>query len=141
MRLGGASTKTTCAGGSSRVFSSALKRLAREHVDLVDDVDLEAAVDRREGDLSRRSRIVVDAAVGGGVDLDDVEGTPSAMATQWRQTPQGVVVADPRRRLAYAVQRLGEDARGAGLPGAARPGEEIGVGDPTGVDWCCGEWA
>ena len=40
--------KTTCGGGSSIDFSSALNEWLRELVDLVDDEDLVAVADRRD---------------------------------------------------------------------------------------------
>ena len=48
---------------------------------------------------------------------------PSAISTQ---TLVGVEID---LRAAGAVERLGEDAGGGGLAGAARPDEEIGVGE------------
>lgn len=41
----------TCAGGSSRVFSRALKALVEEHVHLVDHEDLETITSRSERDV------------------------------------------------------------------------------------------
>ena len=64
--------------------------LAREHVDLVDDVHLETAVDRGESDLLAQVADVVDATVGAASISMTSSETPPAMAVQWRQTPQGV---------------------------------------------------
>ena len=63
-----------CSGGSSTSLSSALKPCRRDHVRLVDDVDLVPARDRREEGLLAQVTGVVDATVRGGVDLDDVDG-------------------------------------------------------------------
>ena len=68
-----ANTNLTCGGGSSTTFSSALKPCVRHHVRLVDDVDLVARHGRRVEGLVTQFAGVVDAAVAGGVDLDDVD--------------------------------------------------------------------
>ena len=106
--------------------------LLGEHVDLVDDVHLVAAVDRRVADLVAQLADVVDAAVGGGVHLDHVErrrggDRPAAFAhAAGRDGRLGdhVLGVGPR-----AVERLGQDLGHARLAGAARPGEDVGVGD------------
>ena len=130
-----ASTKTTLSGRLLERLEQGVEGLAREHVDLVHDVHLEAAVDRREGDLVAQVAHVVDAAVGGGVHLDDVQrravGDGDAVAADAARRGGGAV---PGAVGADAVERLGEDARGARLPGAARPGEDVGVGDLVGLD-------
>src|SRR5205823_1181428 len=50
-----------------------VERLAREHVDFVDDVDLVPAAGRAGGDLLADGPHVVDAAVAGPVDLAHVD--------------------------------------------------------------------
>ena len=67
----------------------------------------------------------VDAVVRRGVELDEVEE---------RARRDGCAVLALAARLAVgaeveAVERAGEDARGGGLAGAARPGEEVRVAD------------
>ncbi len=44
------------------------------------------------------------------------------------------LVAGRRRRTIFAVERLGENARGGGLAYAAHAGKEIGMGDAVGPD-------
>ena len=131
VRLGGGEHEDDVGRRLLERLEQRVEGLAREHVDLVDDVDLEAAVDRREGDLVAQVADVVDAAVGGGVHLDDVERTcrrrwPRSGGRRRRAWPSA---ASPARPASDAVERLGEDARGARLAGAARAGEEVGVGD------------
>ena len=53
-----------------------VERLRRQHVHFVDDVDLGASLRRRVADLLAQVADLVDAAVGGAVDLDDVEVAP-----------------------------------------------------------------
>jgi len=105
-------------------------------VDLVDDVHLEAAFDGSVGDPVAQIADVVDAPVGGGVHLDDVEGhafgdRPALLADAARMRRR----LRPRRiRRPRAVESLGEDARRARLAGAARSGEDVGVGHGAGLD-------
>ena len=63
----------TCGGGSSSVFRRALNAGVREHVDFVDDVDLEARPRWGVLDVAADFADVVDAAIAGGVDLEDVD--------------------------------------------------------------------
>ena len=62
---------------------------------------------------------------------DDAVGDGDAVAADAAGRGRGAVAGAVR---ADAVERLGEDARGARLPGAARPGEDVGVGDLVGLD-------
>ena len=98
---------------------------AREHVDLVDDVDLEAP---RAGEYFTFSRSV------------RISSTPlllaasiSSMSTGAPETKSQAGRASRRRPRAAgargAGQRLGQQPRGGGLADAARAGEEVGVGD------------
>ena len=101
---------------------------AGEHVSLVHDVDLAAPFGRGRvhGPLAEVARIV-DAAVGGGVDLHHVQrGVPAP--------DPGAALAHPAR-LALggavgAVERHGEHARQRRLSDAPRTAEEVGVPDP-----------
>ena len=98
-------------------------------LDLVDDEDLALQVRRGRVDARQQLAHVVDAVVGGRVQLDHVEGT--ALADR-HAVDAGVV------RLAVdqveAVDGLGEDARGRGLACAARPDEEEAVAEPVEPD-------
>ena len=112
----------TCAGGSSSVFSIALKAAARQHVHFVDDVHLEAAAGRRVQRVLQQLAHVVDLRVRGRVELDQVDEAPAV--------DLGAGAAHAARLggdAGLAVQRLGDDARERGLADAARAGEQIGV--------------
>ena len=90
---------------------------AGQLVHLVDQVDLKA---RRAGlvvGTLAQFADVVDAAVAGGVDFDQVKAERVRAAVE-----RGGAGRD-------AVDRAGEDSRGGGFAGAARAAEEIGVGD------------
>ena len=103
-------------------------RFPREHVRFVDDVDLVATLGAGgvHGALAQVPR-VVDAPVGGRVQLDHVE--------------VGLAGPDPGARFALAarlavlpvaaIQRHGQDPGGRGLAHTARAGEEIAVRRPA----------
>jgi len=103
------STNFTCGGGSSSVFSKALKASPREHVHFVDDVHLVAAAGRPHGDVLPQLADLVDAAVAGGVDLHHVHVLPGgdrlARASQALQGSAAGPLA--------AFERLGVDPRQA----------------------------
>ena len=120
-----ASTKTTCPGGSSRVFNNAFDAAGREHVDLVDDVDLPPARSA-QGGMCHQVAHGVHAVVRGGVELVHVERRPPGDLDARVADPAGLAVLERR-----AVQRLGEDAGGRGLAGPPRAAEEVRVPDPA----------
>ena len=103
-----------------------VEALAGDHVGLVDDVDLVARRRRREEGPLPQVACVVDTAVAGGVDLDDVQ----AAAALAGEVLTGLAVAARRRgRPLLAVQAAGQDAGAGGLAAAARPAEQVGVVD------------
>ena len=99
----------------------------RDLVRLVEDVDL--ALELARGIRQALAEVAdrVDAAVAGGVDLDEVQRRALADRDAGRAGVAGVAVAQVR-----AVDRLGEDPRQRGLARAARPDEQDRVRDPTG---------
>jgi hypothetical protein len=106
-----------------------VERLPREHVDFVDDVDLEPAVGGADGHVLPQLPDLVDATVAGGVDLDHVD------VVAGRDRPAGVAgVAGLRCRPGGALERLGEDPGRARLAGAAGAAEQVGVADAARLD-------
>ncbi|CAM3069360.1 hypothetical protein PRAC110570_12385 [Propionibacterium acidifaciens] len=99
-----------------------------DHVGLVDDVDLVARVDGREVDALAQVAGVVDTAVRGGVDLDDVD---AARAPGGEVAAAAAATAGRRRGPLLAVEAAGQDAGARGLAAAARAAEQIGVADPA----------
>src|SRR5207248_2529718 len=99
--------------------------------DFVDDVDLEAAAGGAIGGVFDDGADVVDAGVGGGVDLDDVDVVAAGDAEAGFTFPAGLCGG----LVGFlAVKGLGEDAGHGGFAGAAGAGEEKGVGDAAGLD-------
>ena len=119
-----ASRNLTCGGGSSSVFSSALKECARQHVHFVDQVDLVAAARRRVLHVVEQLARVVDLGARGRVDLDQVDE-----AALVDLAAGAALAAGLRADARLAVQRLGEDARDRRLADAARAGEQERVVD------------
>ena len=98
--------------------------VGREHVRLVDDVDLVARRGRGEERPLAQVAGVVDQTVGGRVELDHVE----AAATAGGQREAGVALAARcGRRALRAVEAAGHDPRAGRLAAAARAAEEVGV--------------
>ena len=97
-----------------------------QHVDLVDDPDLEAVPGRVVAGALAQLPDLLHAVVGGPVDLLHVEGgagrdlrAGGALAARVGGGPVA----------ARAVEGLGQDARGGGLADSARAGEEEGMAD------------
>ena len=103
--------------------------LRGEHVDFVDDVDLESVSRGRVLDGVADFADLVDAAVGGAVELEDVDVAPFLDLAAGAALPAGLVGGP-----VLAVEGHGEDARAGGLADAAGAGEEDGVRHASGVD-------
>src|SRR5439155_916858 len=96
----------------------------RKHVDLVDDPDAEAVTGRVVARALPQLADLVDAVVGGAVDLLDVEAGPGG------DLPARVALpARIRRRPLHAVEGLGQDARRRRLADTARAREKERVAD------------
>ncbi len=99
-------------------------RLAREHVDLVEDVDLGPAR-VAQIDLAQQIAHVLDLVVGGRVEFVEIER--SALLDRlaaFTRTARLAVGAE-----VFAVERLGQHSGRCGLAGATRAVEQIGVPD------------
>jgi hypothetical protein len=96
-------------------------RVVGQHVDLVDDVDLPAPW-RAERGSGHELPHGVDAPVGGGVELHDIER--AALGDADARLAGATRLAVVRVR---AVEGLGQDAGGRRLPRAPGPAEEVGV--------------
>ena len=100
-----------------------VERGRRQHVDLVDDVDLEAAPGRGELDAADNLLAdVLDARAARGVELVDVR--VRALGDELAIVARAVGVG---RRTFLAQQRLGEQSRRRRLSRAARAREQVGV--------------
>jgi hypothetical protein len=102
----------------------------RDHVRLVEDEDLVAVAGRGEYRALAQVAGVVDAAVAGRVDLDDVE---RAAAVARELDAGSADSAGCVGGALGAVQAPGEDACRGGLAASAWTAEKIGVVDPVGA--------
>ena len=111
-----------------KYFQQGVERRGGEHVHLVDDVHALFYRRGREHCLLPQGADVVDAVVGRGVQLHNVEHGAVRDAAARRAHPAGVAVD-----LVLAVDRLGEDARAGGFARAARADEDICVRQAPGL--------
>jgi hypothetical protein len=93
-------------------------------VHLVDDVDLVAISLRCIGDAITELSDLTDAAIGGSIDLKDIEGAARGDLDARRAGPTSV-----RARALFTVERARKDTSGGGLTDAPRAAEEKGVMD------------
>ena len=111
------------AGGLLERLEEGVEGRRREHVHLVDDVDLVAPEGWRHGYLLGQGTDVVDRIIGRGVELEDVEGALLVEGTAALTRVAGLAVG----LQVGTVDRLGEHARRCRLPHPTRAAEEIGV--------------
>ncbi len=129
LRLGGGEHEDEVFGWLLDDLEQRVETRGGHHVRFVDDED---AVSRLGGRVERSVAEltgVVDAAVAGRVEFDDVD----VAGAVGRQRDAGV--AHPARgggRALLAVQRARQDARRRRLAAAPRAGEQVGVVDPAG---------
>ena len=100
----------------------------REHVALVDHVDLPAGLHRCKAGAFDQLSDVVDAGVGGGVNLDHIEGVARGDActelTAAAGLGRGAAAAD-------AVERAGQDPGARGFASAAGPAQQVSRSNPA----------
>ena len=121
--LGGGEDELHVGGGLLQRFEESVESLAGEHVNFVDDVDFEFSAGGGVGNTVAEILDLVDAAVGGAVDLEDVE--TAAFGDLLADVFVGVEV-DPR--ALRAVEGFGEDAGGGSFADAAGTDKEEGMG-------------
>ena len=129
LHLGGGQDEDDMLGRFFHRFEQGVERLHREHVHLVDDVYFVAAHRRQVGDFVAQVADIVDAVVGGGVHLDNIEDRAAVDAFADLALAAGV-----RAGMVQAVDGLGENFGAGRLAGAARAGEQVGVADAAGGD-------
>jgi len=84
--------------------------MAREHVHLVDDVDLESTRGRCEARLLKKLLNIGHAAVGGRIDLDVINKTTTINRLTGRALPAGL-----GHRACLTVEGFGKDSGQGGL--------------------------
>ena len=122
LRIGGGEDELDVLGRLLQRLQHRVEGLLGQHVHFVDHINLEAAARRRIHGVVQQLAHVVDAGVGGGVDLDQVD---EAAAVDLGAG--GADAAGGGGDAGLAIERLGENARQRRLADAARTGEQIGV--------------
>ena len=105
-------------------FEQRVEALRRDHVGLVDDVDLVARLGRGEHRALAQVTGVVDAAVTCRIEFDHVDG---AAALSGEVDAALAYATGIGRRALLAVEGAGHDARRGGLAAATGTGEEVCV--------------
>ena len=93
-----------------------------QHVHFVDDVDLEAAGSRRVLSVFQHFADIVDAGVGRGVDLQQIDKAAGVDLTTGR-----AFAARLRGGAGFAIEALGQNPGDGGLAHPARPRQQISV--------------
>ena len=110
-----------------RLFNDLQQRIETgcgHHMSLIDDEDLVPVAHRRKGGPLTQVAGVVDPAVAGGVDLNDVQG-PGASGGE---ILAGVALSTwLTRRALRAVEAARQNSRRGGLSAASGTGEQIRV--------------
>ena len=124
LRLGGGEDELDVLGRFFERLEQRVERRRGQHVDLVDDVDLILPVRGGVPHVVSQFADLLDAVVARAVDLQHVEAGAGG------NLPARVAdAAGFDRRGLDAAEGLGKDARGGRFAGAARPDEQVGVGE------------
>ena len=132
--LGGGEEELHMLGRFLERLQQRVERVLRQHVHFVDDIDLGACHDRAEARVLDDLAHVVDARMGGGVHLDDVD-VPTvddglAVDTEFRHVDRRPGHGRmPVLRRHFVVEGTGKDAGGRGLADPAHAGQQIGLMD------------
>ena len=122
LRIGGRQDELDVLGRLLERLQHRVEGMAGELVHLVDDVDLEAPARRRVLGRLQQLAHLLDARVGGGIDLQQVDEAAGVDLDAGRALAAGLC-----RHACFAVEALGKDARQRRLADAARAGEQVGV--------------
>ena len=135
LRVGGAQHKDHVRRRLLERLEQRVKRRRREHVDLVDDIDLVLATHRgKVNGVDDLLAHVVHAGTACGIELVDIRVVALGDELAFLTGAVGHAAACTlgARRLGIAAQqRLGQNARHGGLARAARSAEQVGVGQAS----------
>ena len=132
LRVGGAQHKDHVCRRLLKRLEQRVERRRREHVDLVDDINLVLAAHRGKVDgVDDLLAHVVHAGTACGIELVDIRvvALGDELALLASTVGHAAACTLGARRLGIAAQqRLGQNARHGGLARAARSAEQVGVG-------------
>ena len=129
LRIGGGKNEFDMGRRLLQRFQQGVECLVRQHVDFVDDVDLEPAVHRMIANGGTQLPDTVDATVAGTVYLQYIH-----LVTQGDGPTDIAGVARLGCGPFLAIETAGEDTGGGGFPHTTRPGKKVGVGDAARAD-------
>jgi len=124
--FGGSEDKFYVGGRFFEGFEECVKGFGGEHVNFVDNIDFEFSAGGSVGDAIAQFFDFVDAAIGGAVDLENVEA-----ATLFDFFANIVVGVEVGFWALGAVEGFGKDTGGGGFTDAAGTDEKKGVGETT----------
>ncbi len=128
--LGGGHHEDDVVGWLLEGFEQGVEGRVGDLVGFVEDVDLVAVARGAVAGGVAKLANLVDAAVGGGIDLDDVDGVAGADLGAGLADLAGLRGGAERGADGVAaVERAGEDAGDGGFADAAVAGEDVAVGD------------
>ncbi len=125
LRVGGRQNEFHVLRGFFEGLQHGVERRRREHVHLVDDIDLEATAGRRIDGVLEQLPHLIDTRIGRRVDLEEVDET-SRIDFQTRRAG----AAGRRADAGFAIQCLRQDPRERRLADAACAGKQIGMMQP-----------
>ena len=127
LRIGRGQHELEVVGRLLQRLEHGVERRVRQHVNLVDHEDLEAAHDRLVHRLFEQLGDFIDAPVGRGVELGVVHKAATVDVPAGLANPAGLGGDAALPVKAGAVERLGQDAGNGGFAHAARAGEQISM--------------
>lgn len=140
LRVGGAQHKDHVRRRLLKRLEQRVERRRREHVDLVDDINLVLATHRGKVDgVDNFLAHIVHARAGGGIELVNIGVVALGDELAFLTGAVGHAAARTlgARRLGIAAeQRLGKNTRHGGLARAARSAEQVRVGQASSVMAC-----
>jgi hypothetical protein len=122
VELGGGQYKNQMFGRFFEYFKQRVECGSGQHMYFVDDINAFFYVDRRKNGFLPQGPDVVDAVVGGRVQLQDVQDVAVIYPKTARAFVAGVAVL-----WLQAIDGFGQDFRARGLAGTARADEKVGV--------------
>ncbi len=124
VRFGGAEDEDGPLGRLLDGLQEGVEGFAGDLVGFIDDEDFVLVAGGLVADVFAQLAHFIDAAVGGGVDLDDVHGAAGLDFGATGADAAGLVGG-----AVDAVEATGHDARRGGFAGAALAGKDVAVGD------------
>ena len=129
LRIGGAENEFDMRRGLFQRFQQRVERRRGQHVNFVDNVNLESAAAWANGSVGPQLTNLVDTAVTGTVNFQHVN-----VFTDGYRFANLAFVARFGGRPRFAIQALGENSSAGSLSDSAGTGEQVSMSDAVGFD-------